>query len=130
MGNPNQRLVKILGVGWLAFIGLGVGLRQVLSGPRLTVVIDRSYCDPSQWQRVTRAYADLYTQQEQRQLTIDQVIYVSDLGQEVATTVPTPDQVSGLNTFGRFSTEQLQQASQAYPNARVLSCQGGSLEGR
>ncbi|TVP63429.1 MAG: hypothetical protein EA342_18005 [Leptolyngbya sp. LCM1.Bin17] len=126
MGNPNQRLVTILGVGWLAFIGLGFGLRQMLSGPAVTVVIDRSYCDPSQWPRVTQAYANLYDQQQQRQLTIDQVIYVSDLGQEVATTIPTPDQVSGLNTFGRFSAEQLQQVSQAYPNARVLTCRGGN----
>jgi hypothetical protein len=124
MGNLNQRLITILGVGWLAFGGLGFGLRQALSGPRITVVIDRSYCDPSQWQRLTAAYTSLYEQQQQQQLTIDQVIYVNDLGQEVATTVPSPDEVSRLGTFGRFSTDRLQGVEEAYPGARVLVCGG------
>lgn len=124
MGNPNQRLMTILGVGWLAFVGLGFGLRQALSGPRITVVIDRSYCDPSQWQQVTAAYTSLYEQQQQQQLTIAQVVYVNDLGQEVATSLPSPADISRLGTFGRFSAEQLQQAREAYPEARVLVCGG------
>ncbi|MGF1568982.1 MAG: hypothetical protein ACFCVD_13090 [Nodosilinea sp.] len=125
MRNPNRRLVAILGLGWLAFLGLGLGLRQVLGGPAVTVIIDRSYCAPAQWQPLAEAYAALYAQQQQRRLTIDQVIYVSDLGQEVAATLPTPEQVSTLSTYGRSSQAQLQQAAQDHPAATVLTCGAG-----
>lgn len=123
MRNPNQRLVLTLGLGWLAFAGLGLGLRQLLAGPAVTVIIDRSYCDPAQWQaRVGDRYASLYAEQEQRQLTIDQVIYVSDLGQEVAEAVPSPEDVQTLSTYGRPNPSQMQQASQENPDATVLTC--------
>ncbi|WOD39016.1 hypothetical protein [Nodosilinea sp. E11] len=123
MRNPNQRLIYTLGLGWIAFAALGLGLRHLLASPRVTVVIDRSYCDPARWQqRVSDRYADLYDQQEQRQLIIDQVIYVSDLGQEVATSVPSPDEIETLSTFGRPNPTQMQQASQAYPEATMLTC--------
>lgn len=123
MRNPNQRLIRTLGLGWLAFAALGLGLRQLLASPKVTVVIDRSYCAPAQWQeRVGEPYADLYAQQQQRQLTIDQVIYVSDLGQEVADTVPDPGAVSTLSTYGRPNPTQLQQATQDHPGATVLTC--------
>ncbi|PZU92196.1 MAG: hypothetical protein DCF32_23690 [Leptolyngbya sp.] len=123
MRNPNQRLMITLGLGWLAFAGLGLGLRQLLAGPAVTVIIDRSYCDPAQWQqRVSDRYASLYAQQEQRQLTIDQVIYVSDLGQEVAEAIPSPKDVQTLSTYGRANPTQMQQATQANPDATVLSC--------
>ncbi|HIK43513.1 MAG TPA: hypothetical protein IGR64_01360 [Leptolyngbyaceae cyanobacterium M65_K2018_010] len=125
MPNPNQRLMRNLGLGWLAFLGLGLGLRHWLMPPTITVIIDRSYCAPSQWQPLAAAYADLYEQQTQQRLKIDQVIYVSDLGQEVAPTPPTPDEVRQLSTFGRFNPAQMERAKQAQPGARVLSCQGG-----
>ncbi|MEA5448795.1 hypothetical protein VB780_09470 [Leptolyngbya sp. CCNP1308] len=123
MRNPNQRLILTLGLGWLTFAGLGLGLRQLLAGPAVTVIIDRSYCAPAQWQeRVGDRYASLYAEQEQRQLTIDQVIYVSDLGQEVAEAVPSPEDVQTLSTYGRPNPTQMQQATQESPNAVVLSC--------
>ena len=123
MRNPNQRLILILGLGWLAFTALGLGLRQLLASPRVTVVIDRSYCAPAQWQqRVSDRYAALYEQQEQRQITIDQVIYVSDLGQEVANAVPSPQDVQALSTYGRPNPTQMQQATQDNPDATVLTC--------
>lgn len=123
MRKPNQRLILTLGLGWLAFAGLGLGLRQFLSGPAVTVIIDRSYCDPAQWQqRVGDRYAEIYAQQQQRQITIAEVIYVSDLGQEVADTVPDPAAVSALSTYGRPNSAQLQQITQDYPGATVLTC--------
>ena len=125
MRNPNQRLILTLGLGWLAFAGLGLGLRQLLAGPAVTVIIDRSYCAPAQWQeRVADQYASLYAQQEQRQLTIDQVIYISDLGQEVADAIPSPAEVQTLSTYGRPNPTQIQQATQDNPAATVLSCGG------
>lgn len=122
MRNPTRRLVTILGLGWVAFLGLGLGLRQALSGTAVTVVIDRSFCSAAQWQSVAETYADLYEQQQQRQLVIDQVIYVSDLGQEVAATIPSPGEVSALSTYGRFNAAQMEQVTAAHPGATVLSC--------
>lgn len=123
MRHPNQRLIYTLGLGWIAFVALGLGLRQLLASPKVTVVIDRSYCAPTQWQqRVSDRYADLYEQQQQRQITIDQVIYVSDLGQEVADAVPSPQDVQALSTYGRSNPAQMQQATQENPDATVLSC--------
>lgn len=122
MRKPNQRLFIILSLGWLGFIGLGLGLRQWLSGPAVTVIIDRSYCAPDQWQAQADRYAALYEQQAQQRLTIRQVIYVSDLGQDVDTAIPSPDQVRTLNTFGRFNADQMNQAITEQPEAEVLSC--------
>ncbi len=122
MGNPNQRLIRTLGLGWLAFLALGLGLRQGFRSPGVTVIIDRSYCSPAQWQGVTQAYADLYDQDQQQRISLDQVIYVSDLGQETAPQIPTPEQVETLNTYGRFNPSQLEAALKAQPQARVLSC--------
>lgn len=122
MRNPNRRLLQILMIGWLAFIGAGFGLRQAFSGATVTLIIDRSYCDPTRWQRMTEDYAELYQQHQQKRLTIDQVIYVSDLGQEVAAEVPTPDQLQALGTFGRFNADQLQQATAEHPEATVFAC--------
>jgi methylmalonyl-CoA mutase N-terminal domain/subunit len=61
-------------------------------------------------------------QDQQQRITLDQVIYVSDLGQEAAAQIPTPAQVQALNTFGRFNPSQLEAALRAQPQARVLSC--------
>ena len=122
MGNPNQRLILTLGLGWAAFLALGLGLRQGFRSPRVTVILDRSYCTPAQWQGITQKYADLYEQDQQQRITLDQVIYVSDLGQEAAAQIPTPAQVQALNTFGRFNPSQLEAALRAQPQARVLSC--------
>ena len=122
MRHPNQRLIRTLGLGWLTFAALGLGLRQILASPRVTVVIDRSYCAPAQWQRLGDRYADLYAQQEQRQITIDRVIYVSDLGQEEAATVPDPEAVKALSTYGRANPSQMQQATADHPEATVLTC--------
>lgn len=126
MQNPNRRLLQILVVGWLAFFGAGVGLRQARSGPSITIIIDRSYCDPSRWEQITADYAEFYSQHHQKSLTIDQVIYVSDLGQEVAEEIPSPQELMTMSTYGRFNPDQLQQATAAHPNAKVFACSGGN----
>ena len=109
MRNPTRRLIYTLGLGWITFAALGLGLRQILAGPAITVVIDRSYCDPAQWQQL----ADQY---------VDQVIYVSDFGQVVATPVPTPAEVQALTPNGLPNAAEMQKATDANPNATVLTC--------
>lgn len=123
MRKPTHRLLLTLGLGWLAFIGLGLGLRQWIAGPAVTVIIDRSYCAPAQWRAQARRYTDLYEQHDQGRIRITQVIYVSDLGAVVAETIPTPEEVNALTSFGRFNAAEMDQALQAEPNAEVLSCQ-------
>ncbi|MEY3297185.1 MAG: hypothetical protein RLZZ597_445 [Cyanobacteriota bacterium] len=122
MRKPTLRLLLTLGLGWIAFVGLGLGLRQGIARPTLTVVIDRSYCDPTQWQPIAANYATLYEQHRQGRLRIEQVIYVSDLGAVVAETIPTPEEVNALTTFGRFNATQMEQVIQADPDAEVFSC--------
>jgi hypothetical protein len=122
MQNPNQRLLQILAVGWLTFLGAGFALRQTLRGPTVTIIIDRSYCEPARWGQVTSDHARLYEQHEQQRLTIDQVIYVSDLGENITEAIPTPEEVENLSTFGRFNAEQLQQATDNHPAATVFAC--------
>ncbi len=122
MDNPNRRLLQTLAVGWLAFLGAGVGLRQALSGPTVTIIIDRSYCDPARWEQITTDYGELYNQHQQRRLTIDQVIYVSDLGEEVAEELPSPEAIMTMSTYGRFNADQLRQTTAAHPDAEVFAC--------
>lgn len=122
MRNPNQRLLRTLGLGWIAFAALGLGLRQLLAAPAVTVVIDRSYCAPAQWQQLADRYADLYTQQEQQQITIDQVIYVSDFGQVVASPIPSPQAVQALTPNGLPNSAEIEKATEANPDAMVLTC--------
>ena len=122
MRNPTLRLLLTLGLGWVAFAGLGLGLRQGLARPTVTVIIDRSYCAPAQWQPIAANYATLYEQHRQGRLRIDQVIYVSDLGPVVADAIPTPEEVNALNTFGRFNATEMDQAIQTQPSATVFSC--------
>ncbi|HEY9881316.1 MAG TPA: hypothetical protein V6D29_22865 [Leptolyngbyaceae cyanobacterium] len=122
MRSPNQRLLRILGLGWLAFIGVGLGLRQALQGPATVVVIDRSYCEPGQWLQVAQSYEDLYSQSQARQIRIEQVILINDLGEEVLYTPPDPLIVQSLSTYGRANPARLQALSQQFSKTTVLSC--------
>jgi len=122
MRHPTLRLILTLALGWIAFLSLGLGLRQGLARPTVTVIIDRSYCAPAQWQPIAVNYAALYEQHRQGKVQINQVIYVSDLGPVVADAIPTPEDVSRLSTFGRFNPTQMDQARQAQPDAEVFSC--------
>jgi hypothetical protein len=123
MQNPNRRLLQILGIGWLAFMGVGFGLRQALSGPSVTVVIDRSYCPPNRWQQLAETYNTLYEQDQQRRINIDQVIYISDLDATVVNEIPSPEEFATLSHFGQFNQSKLQEVTTEFPDAKVLSCQ-------
>lgn len=123
MQAPNRRLLQILGLGWLAFIGTGWGLRQTIQGPSTVVVIDRSYCAPDQWQQVADAYSDLYDQAQNRQLQIKQVILLNDLGEEVRQSPPAPTEIQSLNTFGLADPARVQELAEQFPSTKVLTCQ-------
>lgn len=115
MVNPNRRLLITILAGWASFAGLGLMLRQGLTVPEVTVIIDRSYCEPAQWQTVADRYQVLYEQHQKKQLEIGSVILFSDLGEETLVPPPEPKTVRQLKTYGRKDParqEQLQQQLQ------------------
>lgn len=120
--SPHRDLLQIVGAGWLAFLVAGWLLSRFLAAPAIAVLIDQSYCPPTQWQQVAQIYNDLYQQHQQQALTIEQVIVFSDLGEETLTPLPKPEAVRTLRTYGRPDPERQKALQAAYANARLLSC--------
>lgn len=121
MRYPNRRLIALLALGWTGFLAAGLGLRQ-LSGPAVVIIIDHSFCPENQRQSVVETYRDLYQQHQQRQIQIEQVLFLSDLGEDVLEQPPPPAEVAELGFFGDEIDSKLEQARQQYPEARVLGC--------
>ncbi|MEO0458671.1 MAG: hypothetical protein AAF152_19120 [Cyanobacteria bacterium P01_A01_bin.114] len=120
---PTPHLIRILGLGWLAYLLVGFGLSQASGGAKIQIVIDRSYCAPNDWQQVANEYAQLYQQHQQKQITLESVTLVNDLGEEVRDTPPSAEEIAGLNTFGLPGRDRINAIVQASPDAQVLSCQ-------
>ncbi|MEM8614102.1 MAG: hypothetical protein AAGF93_18915 [Cyanobacteria bacterium P01_H01_bin.105] len=121
--NPTKRLISTLGLGWLAFGGLGLGLRYALQVPEITVIIDQSYCPPAQWQTaVVQPYNALYEKSQANQHKIGQVVVVTDIEQTTLATIPAPDELG--QPFGQTpSPETLTDLQQQFPDAVVLKCE-------
>ncbi|MEO1403641.1 MAG: hypothetical protein AAFV72_20685 [Cyanobacteria bacterium J06635_1] len=120
---PTPNLIRTLGLGWLAYLLVGFALSQTGGGNKIQVVIDRSYCAPTSWQQVADEYAQLYRQHQQKQLTIESVTLVNDLGEEILRVPPSAEEIAGLNTFGLPGRDRIDAIVQASPDAKVLSCQ-------
>lgn len=117
-----MKLIKVLGLGWLAMAIAGFAIQLLVPMPTLAVLVDRSYCPPEQWGQLVQQYDDLYRQHQQGQIKIEQVIAFSDLGQETLSPLPTPAAVQELSRYGRPSMERRSQLTQQYPNAPLLGC--------
>jgi hypothetical protein len=121
--SPNQRLLTTVLAGWAAFAGLGFTLRQAIAAPGVTVVIDRSYCEPADWQKVADRYQAIYNQHQNKQVQIEAVVLFSDLGEETLTTPLEPSAVRQLKTYGRqASPERQQEIVQNIQDLELLSC--------
>ena len=120
--NPTKRLLSTLSLGWLAFGGLGLGLHYGVQVPEVTVIIDQSYCPPTQWQSsVVQPYSDLYQKSQANQRKIAQVVVVTDIDQTTLATIPTPDGLG--NPFGQApSPEALTQLQQQFSETVILTC--------
>ncbi len=123
MNKLNRKLVTTLGLGWLGFGIVGGAIAFALPPTQITILIDRSFCPQDKWQAIASAYNDLYQQHQNRDLQIKEVITFSDIGQEILSTIPNPDAVRSLNTYGRSNQERLKQLQSTYPQAKLLSCQ-------
>ncbi len=123
--NPNalnRALLRIVGIGWAAFAIAAVTIRLVLAAPEVTLLVDRSYCPPGDWQAVAQEYETLYQQDRQGQITIQAVILFSDLGEDLLETPPSPDTFQTLTTYGRPSADRQAALEAAHPNSRLLTC--------
>ena len=120
---PTQQLIRILGLGWLAYLLVGLGLSQGGGGGKIQVVIDRSYCDPIAWRQVANDYAQLYQQHQRNKIVIESVTLVNNLGEEVLSPPPTADDIAALNTFGLSGRDRIDVIVQTNPDVKVLSCQ-------
>ena len=116
------RLLKPIGLSWLAFLVVGVAIALFFPIPSLTVVIDRSYCPTNQWQQIAQTYDQLYEQHDQKKLVLEQVVMVSDLGQDVFETPPKPDVIRQLSTYGKRDGDRLSALQQKDTNVRLISC--------
>lgn len=122
MNSLNTRLMLTLGMSWLGFWVTGFLINQVFAPVAIAILIDRSYCSPSQWQQVSQQYANLYHQQQQQEILIQSVVLFSSLAKDVRSLPPTPTEIQQLATYGQPNPQQRQQLELDYPNHKVLSC--------
>lgn len=122
MNQLNRYLLTILGLGWLSFLIAAILLNQIFAAPNFVLLIERSYCTPSKWQQVVQEYNDLYQQHQQNLVKIESVVLFNDLGEEVLTTVPTPEALRGLRTYGRSNSQREAELRKAYDRVKVIRC--------
>lgn len=122
MNKLNRVLFTILGLGWSSFLIVGILLNQVFAAPNFVLLIERSYCPPQQWQQVVQKYSDLYRQHQQNLVKIESVILFNDLGEEVLTNIPTPEELGDLRTYGRSNPQKESQLSKTYDQVKVIRC--------
>ena len=120
---PTRQLICILGLGWLAYLLVGLGLSQTSPDAKIQIVIDRGYCAPINWQQVVNEYTQLYQQHQQKQIVIESVTLVNNLGEEILSPPPTADKIASLNIFGLSGRDRIDTILQTSPDAKVLSCQ-------
>ena len=117
----NHRLITIVLTGWISLLVSGLVL--VLATPSITVIIDRSYCPSDQWQtQVVIPYRDLYQKHQDKRLKIESITLLSDLGQESSKTIPTPEEIAILNTYGKLSSDRQKSLEKLSQKAKLLRC--------
>ncbi|EFA69005.1 hypothetical protein CEP10_02470 [Cylindrospermopsis raciborskii S07] len=117
----NHRLITIVLTGWISLLVSGLVL--VLATPSITVIIDRSYCPSDQWQtQVVIPYRDLYQKHQDKQLKIESITLLSDLGQESSKKIPTPEEIAILNTYGKLSSDRQKSLEKLSQKAKLLRC--------
>ena len=120
MTKLNQHLLRTLGLSWLGFLIVGLVISWVFAVPKVVVLIDRSYCPPTQWQQVAQSYEQVYRQHQKQELQIQQVILFSDLGKDVFSPPPAPEVIRDVSTFGRSDPYRSQYIQRAYHKAQLL----------
>ncbi len=122
MNQLNRYLLIILGLGWLSLAIAGILFDRVFAAPNFVLLIERSYCPPQKWQQVVQEYTDLYQQHQQHLVEIESVVLFNDLGEEVLTTIPTPEKLRGLRTYGRSNPQREAELKKASQRVKVIRC--------
>ena len=118
----NRALLRIVSLGWVGFVVVAIAIRTVFAAPEMTLLVDRSYCEPAQWAGVSDRYEQLYQQNQRGEIVLKSVIFFSDLGEETSETPPEPGTFRNLKTYGKPSPERRTALASTYPDATVLSC--------
>jgi hypothetical protein len=121
MRKIDRQLLRVLGITWLAFLISGVVISVGFTAPQITLLIDRSYCSPNQWQSVVAQYEQIY--QQHNEVRIKAVVLFSDLGEEVRSRPPKPSEIAALSTYGQMNPARRQYLHRNYPNSKILGCQ-------
>ncbi len=123
--NLTFRLIVTLGCGGLAFGLAGAAVSAFLPIPHQTILLDRSYCPPEQWQGVVQDYSRLYSQHQRKVVVIAEVITFSNLGSQPLAEIPSPSEVEQMSTFGRSAEVQQEQLLQSHDDDStvLLGCQ-------
>ncbi|MDJ0706772.1 MAG: hypothetical protein QNJ46_26165 [Leptolyngbyaceae cyanobacterium MO_188.B28] len=119
---PTPQLIRILGLGWLAYLLVGLGLSLGGRVAKIQVVIDRGYCSPTDWGQVANDYAQLYQQHRRNKIVIESVTLVNNLGEEVLSPPPTAAEIAALKTFGLSGRDRIDDILQLNPEAKVFGC--------
>ena len=121
MSKLNRQLFQVLGITWFAFLVSGLVISIGFTVPQITLLIDRSYCLPNQWQSVVAQYEQIYQQHDEVKLKA--VVVFSDLGEEVRSPPPLPSELAALPTYGKINLTRQQDLQRNYPNSKILGCQ-------
>lgn len=117
-----RSLLTIVGVGWGALAIAATLLKTVLATPDVTLLVDRSYCEPDKWAAIATDYDQLYQQHRRGQVNLKAVILFSDLGEETLETPPSPADFAALSTYGRPARDRQAALLSTHANAQLLTC--------
>jgi len=117
-----KQLLTTLAFSGAAFLLSGFAIQRFAAPPTLTVLIDRSYCPATQWKTLSDNYAQLYHRHQQKKVSIESVVLVSDLSQTVLETLPTPSDVALLKTYGKPNPQAMSDLSAGGHDVQLLSC--------
>lgn len=117
-----QRLRYTLVASGLAFLLAGSIIQTLWSPPRFTLLIERSYCPPREWQTLATAYDQLYKQHQRKQIQLERVILFSSLGEEILPAIPSVQTIQALTTYGVTDHPRQATLQQTYPSSQLLSC--------
>ena len=122
MSRTSGRLLSIAACSGCALLTVGTAITLLLPPPTATLLIDRSYCAPRQWQQVSQAYSRLYSQHQQKRSRLENVVFFSSLDQTAHAQPPHPSVVASLSTYGHPDSQRQTELEKTYANATVLSC--------
>ncbi len=114
---------RLLLLGSLGYVGVAALIAGLFPRPTLTLLIDRGYCSPQQWQALGDRYAKLYRQQQWGQIRVAQTVLFSSLGEEIQNPPLSPQQFRDLRTYGHSPGDRAKELQRRYRQSVLLRCE-------